>query len=318
MNGRNLLVAACIALVPVAGYAQRAAAPAAAGLDQRVFIDVSDAAPKAVLKQLADKLSCVLEVDPKVAGTTVSLRLRNVRVRTALESVCDMIGCRWAVKGDRLVVTATAPPPPVSANMQWLDKLRTPLVGSRWKLDRVPLGDVLFRLSQELDCQVRFEGADPTTSVTEDFRGRTPLAVFVRLPRAVGYENASMGEGTDASGRRWVALHGTKTAKRGTPEVPGRVYELGEPGLTQPVVKKEVRPQYTKEAMDRGVQGDLALSGTVDIDGVLKDLTVKRSLDPALDEQAMEAARQWRFEPGKKDGKPVPVHVLLEMAFTLR
>ena len=47
---------------------------------------------------------------------------------------------------------------------------------------------------------------------------------------------------------------------------------------------------------------------------------VTQSLDKeyGLDTQAVEAARQWLFKPGTKDGKPVAVRVALEMTFTLK
>ena len=37
-----------------------------------------------------------------------------------------------------------------------------------------------------------------------------------------------------------------------------------------------------------------------------------------LDRQAQRALRQWRFEPGLRQGEPVPVLVTVEMTFTLR
>ena len=39
---------------------------------------------------------------------------------------------------------------------------------------------------------------------------------------------------------------------------------------------------------------------------------------PDLDEQALLAVKQWRFDPGTRDGKPVPVLVMIEMTFALR
>ena len=45
--------------------------------------------------------------------------------------------------------------------------------------------------------------------------------------------------------------------------------------------------------------------------------TVK-SLHPDLDEQALLAVKEWRFDPGTRDGKPVPVLVMIEMTFALR
>jgi TonB family protein len=45
-----------------------------------------------------------------------------------------------------------------------------------------------------------------------------------------------------------------------------------------------------------------------------------QSLDTryGLDEAAVRAASQWRFEPGRRDGKPVPVLITVEMTFALR
>jgi len=46
-------------------------------------------------------------------------------------------------------------------------------------------------------------------------------------------------------------------------------------------------------------------------------VTVTRGLDPVLDAEAVAAAKQWRFLPGTKDGKPVPVSITLELTFTI-
>jgi TonB family protein len=45
-----------------------------------------------------------------------------------------------------------------------------------------------------------------------------------------------------------------------------------------------------------------------------------RSLDPrfGLDEEAIKAARQWRFAPGTRMGQPVSVQITIELTFTLR
>jgi TonB family protein len=55
-------------------------------------------------------------------------------------------------------------------------------------------------------------------------------------------------------------------------------------------------------------------------DGTVGDVHVIRSLDPVfgLDQEAIKAARQWRFVPGLKDGQPVPIMVTIELTFTLR
>ncbi len=55
-------------------------------------------------------------------------------------------------------------------------------------------------------------------------------------------------------------------------------------------------------------------------DGSVGDVQVVKSLDPTfgLDQEAIKAAKQWRFVPGKKQGQPVPVLVTIELAFNLR
>jgi periplasmic protein TonB len=100
------------------------------------------------------------------------------------------------------------------------------------------------------------------------------------------------------------------------PEAP-LVYKPGA-GVSAPVVVKEVRPQYTPDAKDAKTQGTVLVECVVQADGTIGDVKVLKSLDAGLDQEAIKAVRQWRFEPGTKDGKPVPVMVTLEMTFTLR
>jgi periplasmic protein TonB len=96
------------------------------------------------------------------------------------------------------------------------------------------------------------------------------------------------------------------------------IYAKGEPGITMPIVITEVRPNYTREAMQAKIEGTVSLSCVVETDGTVRDVTVLKSLDPALDGQAVLAAKQWRFQPGTKSGTPVRVRVPVEMTFTLR
>ncbi len=55
-------------------------------------------------------------------------------------------------------------------------------------------------------------------------------------------------------------------------------------------------------------------------DGNVGDVKVVRSLDTTygLDQQAVNAAKQWTFKPGTKDGKAVSVLVTIELRFTLK
>jgi TonB family protein len=88
--------------------------------------------------------------------------------------------------------------------------------------------------------------------------------------------------------------------------------------LPQPI--REVKPQYTADAMRAKVQGAVVLECVVLPDGTVGNVEVVRSLDATfgLDQEAIKAAKQWRFRPGTRFGEPVAVLVTIELTFTLR
>jgi protein TonB len=99
----------------------------------------------------------------------------------------------------------------------------------------------------------------------------------------------------------------------------GGVYRPGN-GVESPRLLRSVRPNYTAEAMRAKVQGVVRLEGVVLPDGSVGDLKITRSLDPVfgLDQEAIKAAKQFRFVPGTRFGEPVAVLVSFEIEFTLR
>jgi TonB family protein len=99
----------------------------------------------------------------------------------------------------------------------------------------------------------------------------------------------------------------------------GGAYRPGS-GIILPEVLKEVKPAYTAEAMRAKVQGVVWLECIVMSDGTVGDVKITKSLDSVfgLDQEAIKAARQWRFKPGMRMGAPVPVIITIELTFTLR
>jgi protein TonB len=95
------------------------------------------------------------------------------------------------------------------------------------------------------------------------------------------------------------------------------VYEPGK-GVSSPVAVKEVRPRYPAAAQNAKIQGLVRLECVVLPDGTVGEVRVIEPLDPALDEEAIKAVKQWRFKPGTKGGQAVPVRVPIDMTFTLR
>ncbi len=96
----------------------------------------------------------------------------------------------------------------------------------------------------------------------------------------------------------------------------GRVFRVGG-GVSAPVPVYKPEPEYSPEARQAKLQGTVILSLVVGTDGKAHAIQVARSLGLGLDERAIEAVRQWRFDPAKKDGRPVPVAVDVEVSFRL-
>jgi len=96
--------------------------------------------------------------------------------------------------------------------------------------------------------------------------------------------------------------------------------EVHQPGgdVQSPRLLKEVKPHYSERAKNARIEGEVLMECVVGTDGKPRDFTIVRSLDPELDQAALDAARLWEFEPGTRRGKPVAVKVTIAMAFTLK
>jgi protein TonB len=96
----------------------------------------------------------------------------------------------------------------------------------------------------------------------------------------------------------------------------GGVYRPGG-DVTKPLATYRPEPEYSDEARRQKRQGAVLLSLVVDENGKPVQIKVLRSLGLGLDEKAIEAVQQWRFQPGKKSGRPVPVQAQIEVTFRL-
>lgn len=96
----------------------------------------------------------------------------------------------------------------------------------------------------------------------------------------------------------------------------GGAYRIGG-GVSAPIVLYKIEPEYSEEARMAKFQGTVLLVVVVDERGNPRDLRVIRSAGLGLDEKALEAVQQWKFIPGKKDGRPVAVQATVEVNFRL-
>jgi protein TonB len=89
--------------------------------------------------------------------------------------------------------------------------------------------------------------------------------------------------------------------------------------VSAPRLIKEVKPKYTVEALRNRTQGTVWLEVIVTDDGCTSHIRVVKSLDRGgLDEEAVAAVAQWRFEPGRLAGAPVDVLVVVMLDFAIR
>jgi TonB family protein len=109
-----------------------------------------------------------------------------------------------------------------------------------------------------------------------------------------------------SSNRSWNDLGGS------TP----RIDHVGDK-VSAPVPLYSPEAHYTPEARKAGITGKCLVSLIVDQQGMPQNIRIIRSLDPGLDQNAMDAVAKYRFKPAMKDGQPVPVMVTVEVNFQL-
>jgi protein TonB len=194
------------------------------------------------------------------------------------------------------------PEPPKAAELPGKDKVSVPAVKPPEPTPEPPKVD------------------EPVTEPQLNIPAQTMAAATEATPGVIDSNAASSsvstgsGSGTGAGSGQGSGLGDGSGGGTG-----GGVFRIGS-GVESPRLLRSVRPNYTSEAMRAKVQGVVRLEGVVLPDGTVGDVRVLRSLDPVfgLDEEAVKAAKQFRFAPGTRFGQPVSVLVTFEIEFTLR
>jgi TonB family protein len=129
-----------------------------------------------------------------------------------------------------------------------------------------------------------------------------------------------MGREVESASMAAQAEQVRETAGRNLPkpQLANGVYKMSDGGVTAPMLLYKTEPQYTEEARAGKIQGTSVLSVEVGPDGVAHNLKVARSLEPGLDQKAIDAVSQWQFKPGQKDGQDVTVAATIEINFRLQ
>jgi protein TonB len=86
---------------------------------------------------------------------------------------------------------------------------------------------------------------------------------------------------------------------------------------TPPALLFKVEPEYSDEARQAKLQGEVVLRIDVSPHGTAQNITVVQSLGLGLDERAAAAVARWKFRPGYSSGKPVVTAALIHVTFRL-
>ena len=117
-----------------------------------------------------------------------------------------------------------------------------------------------------------------------------------------------------------------KAAQRPNPDASGK-YHVGD-GVSAPRLIYAPDPEFTDKARRKKLGGTVVVSLTVDAAGKVQDVRVSRSLAEGvskklrpialgLDDCAVKAVKEYRFEPAEFEGKPVPVETAVEVNYRI-
>ncbi len=183
----------------------------------------------------------------------------------------------------------------------------------RFAREQITPPAIIVRNEQpKLSAEPTVVGA-PTLSVPPTSEIGNPLSAILQPPSNGSGSGGGIGNGTGGGigygqGPGFGSGYGGDTG--------GGAYRVGG-GVSAPRVIYDPDPEYSEEARHAKFQGTVLLWVVIGSDGVPHDIRVQRSPGMGLDEKAIEAVRQWRFDPSMKDGHPVAVQVIIEVAFRL-
>ena len=92
-------------------------------------------------------------------------------------------------------------------------------------------------------------------------------------------------------------------------------YDRVTAGITPPRATHSPDPQYPDLPVDTEPHGSVVMLIGVDTHGHVGPVRVVRSSAPVFEKSAVETVKTWKFKPAKRNGRPVPVQITVEMSF---
>ena len=151
---------------------------------EKVTLDLNGVAPFAAFKAVASAMNVGVTVSPAVTAS-VNIAVRNVTARTALNAMCESIGCQWTITDAILVVKPAAASAGGRGTVHVEGKATTPegqavleafkrRLPRDMKFDNAPLEEIGRRLSESVGLPVKLSCRDPEVkTLTMDFGNLT-------------------------------------------------------------------------------------------------------------------------------------------------
>jgi len=167
---------------------------------------------------------------------------------------------------------------------------------------------------------------DPRPAPPPAQASETPAAVPLEAPASIEAEPPKLAEVPSAGASVSAVVGGTTDGVAGgvaggagngsTVVAPtAGPFRVGN-GIARPRKIKDVRPVYPEPAMAARSSGSVLIEATIGADGKVHDARVVRSV-AVFDQAALDAVRQWEFEPSRVNGEAVAVTMVIVVTFAL-
>ncbi len=154
--------------------------------------------------------------------------------------------------------------------------------------------------------------AEPASPAASADSAADATRAGAKAPRGVAQGSVGGVEGGVVGGVRGGTPGGVVGAAGRGPVSIGAVAQ-------RPTLVRRVPPNYPPEARRRGLEGLVLLEAVLDVEGNVEPNVKVLTSVPELDRAAIEAVRQWRFQPARgRDGSPVRVILEIPIRFVLR
>ena len=175
--------------------------------------------------------------------------------------------------------------------------------------------DLAMRLRESRPTRQSLPTGDVSTQSVAAFPATILDNELLRPASPMPVEDVATTEPTEVAGPTTEAGNAAQDSVAATASSASRGAE--DQQLPQPVATNEA-PVYPEDARAAGLQGKVTLQLHIGVDGRVESLKVLRSSGAnSLDEAALATVKRWRFEPARRNGRPLAMDVKTSVSFQI-